>query len=95
MAVKYRLPITLAGVAVVLGLVGIAYFQNWVSVCALAVGFMARLAERILIPKKDPKLTELLQVAEALSQWTAGADARFDVLNDRLGKLELRNGMRS
>lgn len=90
---KYRLPITLAGVAVVLGLVAFAYFQNWVSVCALAVGLAARLAERILVPKKDLKTEEILKSVAVIEEWLEGASSTLTQLNDRLAKLELRNGM--
>jgi hypothetical protein len=93
--VKYRLPITLASVAVVLGLVAFAYFQNWVSVCALAIGFIARLAERILLPKRDAKLDELLNRLNGLETLLDASSKLSGDLHDRLGKLELRNGMRS
>lgn len=93
---KYRLPIiTLAGVAVVLGLVAFAYFQNWVSVCALGVGLAARLAERILIPKKDPKLETAIENLGHLDEWANLSAGEIGDLKDRLGKLELRMGMRS
>lgn len=90
---KYRLPITLAGVAVVLGLVAFAYFQNWVSVCAVAVGLAARLAERILVPRKDPKAEELQKSVACIEEWLEGAASTLSTLNDRLAKLELKSGM--
>lgn len=90
-----KLSLSLTSLAAMLGLVGVAYLQNWPSVCYTVVVLALRVAEGVLAPKKqDDLVVDMAKKVLALNEAVGDVSVSLSELKSRLGKLEIKSGMR-